>query len=222
VALRPLAIGYRAILPRGIRNGIRNFLDNLEQPVVLANCLLQGEWIRARDTTGRFMTNTILGLGGVIDVASDAGIAEHQEDFGQTLAVWGVEPGPYLVLPLFGSSNFRDGVGLGVDTAMDPFTNYGDDWLYGAYAEEGPYWRVGLDTVDWRARNLETIDELRRSSLDFYATVRSAYRQHRVALISNGRSEEREGLESMPPMVDFDSMDDPESKEPADAPGFPE
>jgi len=65
VALRPLAIGYRAILPRGIRNGIRNFLDNLEQPVVLANCLLQGEWVRARDTTGRFMTNTILGLGGV-------------------------------------------------------------------------------------------------------------------------------------------------------------
>lgn len=216
--LRPVAIGYRAVLPQGVRNGIRNFIDNLNAPVVLFNCVLQGEWQRAGDTTGRFMTNTILGLGGLIDVASEAGIPKHREDFGQTLAVWGVESGPYLVLPLFGSSSFRDGVGLGVDTAMDPFTTYGEDWLYGEYEEEGPYWRIGLDTVDWRARNLEAIDDLRRSSIDFYAAVRSAYRQRRTAEIANGRPMRAGGLESMPPMVDFDTMDDFEPARPADAP----
>jgi len=216
--LRPVAIGYRAVLPTGIRNGIRNFLDNLEAPVVLVNSVLQGEWQRASDTTGRFMANTILGLGGLIDVASDAGIPKHDEDFGQTLAVWGVESGPYVVLPLLGSSNFRDGVGLGVDSAIDPFGALGGNQVYGEYEAEGPWVRLAVDTVDWRARNLETIDDLRRSSLDFYAAVRSAYRQRRAAQIANGRPDRTGGLESMPPMVDFDSMDSPNSQEPADAP----
>lgn len=213
--LRPVAIGYRAVLPSGIRTGIRNFLDNLEAPLVLINSVLQGEWDRASDTTGRFMANTILGLGGLIDVASDAGIPKHEEDFGQTLAVWGVESGPYVVLPLLGPSSFRDGVGLGVDAAMDPFGVFGGDKLYGPYDDEGPYWRVGLDTIDWRAQNLEMLDDLRRSSLDFYATVRSAYRQRRASQIANGR---HEGVEAMPPMVDFDSMDRLNIQEPADAP----
>lgn len=216
--LRPVAIGYRAVLPSGVRNGIRNFLDNLETPVILVNCLLQGEWQRAGDTTGRFMANTILGLGGLIDVASDAGIPKHDEDFGQTLAVWGVNSGPYVVLPLLGPSTFRDGVGLGVDALIDPFGILGGDQLYGEYDKEGPWVRLAVDNVDWRARNLETIDDLRRTSLDFYATVRSAYRQRRIAEISNGRPDRAGGLESMPPMVDFDSMDKFDSKEPQSAP----
>ena len=202
VVLRPLAIGYRAVVPRGLRSGIRNFLDNLETPVILLNDLLQGEGVRARDTVGRFMTNTILGLGGMIDVASDAGIAYHDEDFGQTLAVWGVAPGPYLVLPLFGPTGVRDAVGDGVDGAIDPVGYYIRD----EYGLEGAAVRYTLDTVDWRAANLQIIDDLRRSSIDFYAATRSAYRQQRNNEIRNGRTNP-DDPGSVPPMIEFDAMD---------------
>lgn len=94
IVLRPAAVGYRTVVPRGVRIGIRNFLDHLRSPLTILNAVLQGEGVQARDTFGRFLTNTILGLGGLVDVASDAGIPQHYEDFGQTLAVWGVEPGP--------------------------------------------------------------------------------------------------------------------------------
>lgn len=216
--LRPIAIGYRAVTPRGVRTGIRNFLDNLQEPVILLNSLLQGEWVRARDTSGRFLTNTVLGLGGLIDVATEAGIPKHTEDFGQTLAVWGVQPGPYVVIPFLGPSGVRDGVGLGVNSLMDPFGVLGGNEIYGDYADEGPWVRLAVDTIDWRSRNIETIDELRRASLDFYATVRSAYRQRRAAEIANGRGLGTGGLETMPPMIDFDSMDREQSREPTNAP----
>ncbi len=203
VLLRPLAFGYRAVIPRGLRRGVRNFITNLEAPVVLMNDLLQGEGLRARDTTGRFMTNTFLGLGGLIDVASDAGIPYHDEDFGQTLAVWGVAPGPYLVLPVFGPSGFRDAVGDGVDAVVDPARVY----IRREYGWEGAVVRYVVDSVDWRAANLEIIDELQRSSIDFYAATRSAYRQQRNNEIRNGRinPDDPGGL---PPMIEFDAMDD--------------
>lgn len=204
--LRPVAIGYRKAVPRGIRAGVGNFLDNLESPVILLNELLQGEWQRASDTTGRFMANTILGLGGLIDIASDAGIPKHDEDFGQTLAVWGVESGPYLVLPVLGPTNFRDGLGRAVDSVADPFGSVvQDDLDLGVTAT-----RTGIDVIDFRADNIETIDDLRRSSLDFYATVRSAYRQQRAAAISNGRN--GDGFDG-PPLVDFDFDDDLDDKD---------
>ncbi len=203
VVLRPLAIGYRTVLPRGVRGGIRNFLNNLEAPVVLLNDLLQGEGLRARDTMGRFMTNTILGLGGVIDIASDAGIPYHDEDFGQTLAVWGVGSGPYLVLPLYGPSNFRDGFGDGIDALVDPVGIY----IREEYGLEGSAVRYMVDTVDWRAANLELIDDLRRSSIDFYAALRSAYRQQRSNEIRNGRIDPGDPG-GLPPMIEFDAMDD--------------
>lgn len=203
IILRPAAIGYRTVVPKGIRIAIRNFLNNLKSPIVLMNDLLQGEGIRARETFGRFMVNTILGIGGLIDIASDAGIPYHTEDFGQTLAVWGVEPGPYLVLPLMGPSGFRDAVGTGVDGALDPAGVY----IAKEYGIEGTATRFTLDAVDWRAKNLKVLDDLRASSLDFYATVRSAYRQRRVKEISNGRGEE-DNPDAPPAMIQFDDMDD--------------
>lgn len=207
VFLRPVAIGYRKALPRGVRAGIGNFLDNLESPVILLNELLQGEWQRAGDTAGRFMANTILGLGGLIDIASDAGVPKHDEDFGQTLAVWGVESGPYLVLPVLGSTNFRDGLGLAADSVADPFGLLAADDM----GEEVAIARWSLDTIDWRADNIETIDDLRRSSLDFYAAVRSAYRQQRASAVANGRNgpggPNGDDLDSLP-LVDFDFDDD--------------
>ena len=202
IVLRPAAIGYRTVVPKGVRVGIRNFLDHLSSPITILNALLQGEGERARDSFGRFLTNTILGLGGLVDVATDAGIPKHYEDFGQTLAVWGVDSGPYLVLPLLGSSSFRDGIGYGVDSFVDPAGRYIRD----EYGLEGAVVRSALDVIDWRASNLETIDELRQSSLDFYATVRSAYRQRRAHEIRNGREADGEST-GTPGMIDFDNMD---------------
>lgn len=202
VVLRPAAIGYRTVVPKGVRIGIRNFLDNLASPITILNALLQGEGVRARDTFGRFLTNTVLGLGGLIDIASGAGIPQHREDFGQTLAVWGVESGPYLVLPLLGPSSFRHGLGEIVDSTIDPAGYYIRD----NYELEGAAVRFAVDAIDWRANNLKTVDDLRKSSLDFYATVRSAYRQNRAHEIRNGREPEDDSTDAAD-IINFDDMD---------------
>lgn len=213
VVLRPLAIGYRAIVPSGIRAGIHNFLTNLKSPTTIINALLQGEGERARDTFGRFMTNTILGLGGLIDIASDAGIPQHYEDLGQTLAAWGVEPGPYLVMPILGPADLRHWVGYGVDGAISP-TGY---YIRKEYGMEGVGVQAGLSALDWRSANLETVDDLRKSSLDFYATVRSAYRQRRQHEILNGQQPKGDSFGG-PEMIDFDKMDMDMELPPEEAP----
>ena len=110
--LRPIATVYNAALPDPVRDGVRNFLNNLRTPIILANDVLRGEIGRAGDTVGRFLLNSTLGVGGLFDIASELGFDFHNEDFGQTLAVWGIGEGPYLMLPIFGPSNPRDAVGL--------------------------------------------------------------------------------------------------------------
>jgi len=213
VVLRPAAVGYNTVVPKGVRIGIRNFLNHLKSPITILNALLQGEGEHARDTFGRFLTNTIIGLGGFIDVASDAGIPRYDEDFGQTLAVWGMNSGPYLVLPLLGPSNFRDGAGEVVDGFIDPAAYY----IREEYGLEGAAVRYTVDAVDWRAANLKTIDELRNSSLDFYATVRSAYRQRRAHEIRNGRQPDGDAADT-PGVIDFDNMDMDMELPPEEAP----
>ena len=124
--LEPLARIYRGVTPQFFRDAVTNFLDNLNTPVVLANDILQGEPYRAERTLGRFILNTIMGVGGLVDVGGLLGMPErHSEDFGQTLAVYGVGSGPYLMLPLLGPSNVRDTVGQVVDLAFDPLTILG-------------------------------------------------------------------------------------------------
>ena len=209
--MRPVAIGYRAVIPRPIRSAARNFIDNLKTPIVLANDILQGEGVRARETFGRFMVNTILGLGGLIDIAADVGIQKHSEDFGQTMAVWGVGSGPYLVLPFLGPSNPRDGIGLAVDSYADPVST----WLADNGYDEALVARIVVDQIDRRAANIETMDDLQASSIDFYAAVRSFYRQYRCSEISNGRAMEN-GEDCLPPMLDFDMTEEEEEEEPAE------
>ncbi len=206
--LRPVAIGYRKVIPRPIRITVRNFLDNLRAPIVLLNDILQGEGERAGETFGRFMANTIGGLGGLIDIASGLGIPKHDEDFGQTLAVWGAGSGPYLILPFLGPSNPRDGIGLAVDAYADPIATWAANHGY----DKVLVTRYVVDQVDRRAANIETLDQLQASSIDFYAAVRSFYRQYRKSEISNGRMAEQ-GEDGLPPMVDFDSMDMPDEEE---------
>ncbi|MEJ0028088.1 MAG: VacJ family lipoprotein [Rhizomicrobium sp.] len=178
---RPVAVAYNTVVPGIARDGIHNILSNLDSPVIFANDLLQGETTRGGETLGRAVVNSTIGLGGLIDVAAKIGIPGHDEDFGQTLAVWGAGEGPYLVLPLAGPSNPRDVVGIGGDIAMDPFTylKWNNSTLYSII-------RGSAEIVDLRARNVDNLDQIERTSVDLYATTRSLYRQHRNAEIRNG------------------------------------
>lgn len=178
--LKPLAEGYRVLLPQEARDSIRNFLRNLRTPVILANDLLQADMERAGTTVARFLVNTTIGIGGLFDRAADVGYDYHDEDFGQTLGVYGVGGGPYLVLPVFGPSTVRDTGGMVVDIFLDPLTYLADDPELFA--------RRGVEGIDKRERNIETVDDLKRDSLDFYARIRSLYLQQREEEISNGRA----------------------------------
>lgn len=179
--LKPVATIYRSLTPDPVQRGLRNFLNNLRSPVILANDLLQGEWARAEITAARFVTNTIAGVGGFYDYASHIGYPRHDEDFGQTLAVWGLDEGPYLVLPLLGPKPPRDLIGVIVDQGFDPLTYV----LPANDAEYVGYGIMGADIIDSRARNIEAFDDLEASSIDLYATLRNLYRQQRAAAIEN-------------------------------------
>jgi phospholipid-binding lipoprotein MlaA len=178
--LKPVAQAYRGVVPEFGRDMVKNFLDNLRSPVILANDILQGERDRAGETGSRLLANTTIGLGGVFNVTD---IAFHNEDFGQTLAVWGFGEGSYLVLPLLGPSPIRDTVGLVGDSLMDPVVWYARH--HEQYAI--PWVRYGARAIDTRSRNIETLDEIERGAIDFYATVRTLYRQRRIDEIHNGR-----------------------------------
>jgi phospholipid-binding lipoprotein MlaA len=186
--LEPAARIYRMVTPQFFRTGVRNFLANLSTPVVFVNDVLQGEPHRAELTLGRFMMNTILGLGGLIDVGGMLGMPErHFEDFGQTLAVHGVGEGPYLMLPLLGPSTGRDAVGRVVDLGFDPLTVLGAAGV-GVFIDPTTFGmaRTGTEGLSTRENNLDEFDELKRSSIDLYAAVRSFYLQFRANEIRNG------------------------------------
>ena len=178
---RPVAIGYRGVLPQGIRDVIRNFLDNLSSPVIFINDVLQAEPDRAGTTLARAVVNTTVGIGGLFEVAEGWGLPKHREDFGQTLAVWGVGEGAYLVVPLLGPSNARDLFGFGVDFVMDPLFHV--RWGNERYV---PWVRWGVNVIDFRSRTIETVDDIERTSADFYAATRGLYRQNRINEINNG------------------------------------
>lgn len=180
VLLRPVARGYRAITPDPIRSRIGNVSNNLFEPVSMINAFLQGDFTQGMTSFWRFTLNSTVGLAGMHDVASLAGLEPHSEDFGQTLAVWGVDSGPYIVLPIFGPSNLRDTSGKVADWAMDPFTYVlrdGSDWtLYGVR---------GGQAIVTRERLLDPIDDIYDASLDPYASFKSIYEQRREAEIKN-------------------------------------
>lgn len=181
--LKPLATVYRDFTPQFFQDAVGNVLANLKAPVVFMNDVLQGEAGRAGQTVARFVINSTVGVGGIGDPAKDMGLPPHSEDFGQTLAVWGIPEGPYMMLPLLGPSNPRDTVGLVVDFLADPLNlwaaNTNRDWII--------YSRTGMTAVDRRARSIDSLADIEKSSLDFYATIRSLYRERRTDDIRNGR-----------------------------------
>ncbi len=185
--LAPAATAYDAVLPQWGENAIHNFLTHIQTPVFLANDVLQWDLDGADRLIRRFVVNTTLGLGGVIDVAGHHNLsAPPEEDFGQTLAVWGVGPGIYVILPFYGPSTLRDTSAMPVDIAMDPLTwyvNRADDHAL-------RFTRQGVGAVDFRARNEENINDLRNRSIDTYATLRTIYSQQRSDAINDGRPQQ--------------------------------
>lgn len=197
--IKPVARTYRDNFPKTLRDGIRNFLNNLRTPIILVNNFLQGDGAAAQVTIARFMTNTIVGFGGFGDPAGDLGAKFRDEDFGQTMAVWGFGEGPYIMLPVLGPSNPRDAIGLAVDSVMDPFNMWADNTDH----VEATVARMGVHGVDLRSRHIKTLDDLEKSSLDFYTTIRSLYRQFRTDAITNGGA----GDTIPSPSISFDDGD---------------
>lgn len=202
--IEPVARGYRAVTPGPVRSGVRNFLRNLRGPVILANDVLQGEIGRASTTAGRFAINTTIGIAGIFDPATSMGLERHDEDFGQTLAVWGVPSGPYIFVPLLGPSTVRDGAGRIVDVAFDPLTWAEFDDVNAARAA-----RTVTAGIAARESVIEAVDDVRENSLDPYVSIRSSYALLRQSAIQNGRDE-------VPELPEFD--DETSDSEAPDAP----
>ena len=180
IVLEPVAKGYKK-LPSPVQSGIGNFINNLKLPLVAVNQLLQGQGKNAAESTGRFFVNSTIGIFGIVDVADNIGLEQKEEDFGQTLATFGVGDGFYIVLPLFGPSNLRDTTGMIMTMMTDPINAYATN--------EGEAWVVPLRTaanaVDQRSKIIDEVNALRDNSLDYYAAVRSSYYQNRKAAINN-------------------------------------
>ena len=183
--LKPVAKGYTH-LPQPVQTGMHNFFDNLDYPVTIVNDLLQGQLIPFFSDIGRFVLNSTLGLGGLFDPATPAGLQKNYRDFGQTLGKWGVPPGPYVVVPLFGPYDVRDGIGsVTVDYYANP-RSYLPFW-----PEVGVY---AVRTVDHRSRLLP-LDATLQSAYDPYAFVRSASLQNRDFMVHGGQSRSEEEQE---------------------------
>lgn len=188
VLLNPITQAYRFVMPDAFRWAISNFLMNIKAPVHLANELLQGDLNGARLVTTRFVVNTFTGFGGILDTASWEGMDYEPEDFGQTLATWGVGSGPYMILPIIGPSTTRDSIGLLGDMFMDPINWY----AWNTDNDDIINVRLGATILDTKDHYIDIQKDLKRSSLDYYAATRSVWMQRRQALINDGNVVEYE------------------------------
>ena len=207
--LVPAAKGYRAVTPKPGRRGIRKFLANVRSPGIFINDILQGEFKRAGQTLARGVINTTIGFGGFADPATSIGIPGHSEDFGQTLAVWGVPSGPYTFLPLFGPGTIRSNFGTLAGNGLDPLT-----YVNTRPANIAKYTRAGVGALSVREPLIEPLNEIRENSLDYYASFRSFYLQARKREIANGRTT----FEDLPDIGDFEEFDELDELDELDTP----
>jgi phospholipid-binding lipoprotein MlaA len=178
---KPVAQTYRRVTPHFVQTGVSNFMDNINYPIVIVNDLLQAKFKPALSDTSRFVLNTTAGVAGLFDPASAAGLDKNQEDFGITLGKWGVHPGPYIVLPILGPSDLRDGIGRVADEFVTPQNYISNNWV--RYSLDGVYY------LDQRARLLDVEGAL-DNAFDRYAVLRSVYLQHRQYKISGAQAED--------------------------------
>ena len=178
--MQPVARGYEDYVPSPVQNCIHNFVGNLGQPGIAVNDVLQGNFGRSWTTLQRFAINTTVGGAGLFDVATDWNRPGHLADFGQTLGVWGVPGGPYLVLPLLGPSNLRDGAGLCVDYAFSVTPFFVDEYILVSAQV--------VNAIDQRSLVLDEVREAKRTAFDYYIFVRDAYAQRRNALVEDSQA----------------------------------
>lgn len=197
----PATKAYRAVVPKAAQRGIGNAFNNVDEPYSFINALLQGKVKQAFRTLDRFLINTVLGVGGLADLATDMGRPEEPEDFGQTLATWGVKSGPYVMLPFFGPSTLRDTVGFGVERFADPYRIGVNELKLSTLESVG---LTGLELVDTRSYVMDTADALLKGSADEYATVRAAFLQYRWNAIHDGAPPEEE--EEAPPVTPSEAV----------------
>lgn len=207
---KPVAQAYDKVLPGFVKTGIRNFFNNIDDVFVVANDLLQGKGTQAARDTTRLLANTIFGIFGLFDIASSRGLYKSNEDFGQTLGVWGVGGGPYLVLPFLGPSNLRDLAGFAVFTQADLI------WRIDRIPVRNSL--VGVRTVEARAQLLPAEGLLKEAAMDRYSFLRDAYLQRRLSLIHDGNPPRDRQTEEDLEDPGEGSADDP-GEGSADAPG---
>jgi phospholipid-binding lipoprotein MlaA len=192
VLIRPLAMTYQKVVPAPVRDGLRHVLDNLGEPSIAANDLLQGRLKNARTATVRFATNSIFGVGGIFDMATPAGLPRHENGFDITLGRAGFKPGPYLFIPLVGPTTVRDAIGDGVNVLLDPINSVIPHSAHTFVLTKGV-----VNGVDLRARSDAQLTALMSDATDPYATLRSVYLQNEQSKIDDGAT-------SLPPLPDFD------------------
>jgi phospholipid-binding lipoprotein MlaA len=181
--VKPVAKGYVKVTPQPVRTGVTNFFDNLETPITMVNDLLQWQVKAFCNDTARLVLNTTIGIGGLFDPATRAGLDKNDRDFGQTLGVWGVKSGPYVVLPVLGPSDIRDAVGRGADDFANPRHYVKNSWVaWGMWGVRG---------IDNRSRLLYA-DSIVTNAYDPYAFIRNAYLQHRDFKVSGGQQTQDE------------------------------
>ena len=176
--LVPVATGWDKIMPNRVQRSISNFFTNLRFPIVTLNNLLQAKFKRAGSDVGRFVVNTTVGIAGFFDPATDWGMEQHDEDFGQTLGFWGVPPGPYLVIPILGPSDIRDAGGLAVDGFCTVYPWF-VDFVYTASA-------YTVNVINTRSLYLKQVEEAKAASFDYYVAVRKAYSERRKSQVNDG------------------------------------
>ncbi len=186
ILLKPVTKVYIAIVPEEGRDALKHALDNMKEPVVVINNVLQGNLDRAGASVGRFAINSTIGIGGLLDLASKWGVDKESGDFGQTAYVWGLPEGPYLMLPILGPSNPRDLVGMGADAYMDPFSFLATT----KNLDQIQITRFVLGGIDQRAQVIDVLDDLEKNSLDYYAQLRSLSQQKRAAELRHGNAAE--------------------------------
>tara|TARA_R110000851_G_scaffold52268_7_gene124204 strand:- start:118730 stop:119515 length:786 start_codon:yes stop_codon:yes gene_type:complete len=201
MVLYPAAMWYRDIAPQPVKTAVASFVRNLNEPLNSLNAFLQGDPDQGAASLQRFIMNSTLGLLGFNDVAADFGIEYRREDFGQTLAHYGIGGGPYIVLPLLGPSNLRDTTGIAVDYVANPLTWGAEN----SETFEALYWGgLGATALHARYSTINQLNELQKSSIDYYAALRSLYRQQRNTAIRNGTPSPISEVEDESASFDFD------------------
>ena len=181
-AALPAATFYTSAVPGPIRGGVHNFLGNLSDPVGVANNILEARFVNAGSEAARFIINTTVGVAGILDVAADWGLPDRSRDFGETLGIYGLGQGPYLVLPFRGPTAMRDLAGNYIDGFFSPL--YYIDWNFSGRQYVGLL-KSTLGSIDNRASNIVTYRDIERNSVDFYATMRDYYRQRRARQVED-------------------------------------